>query len=393
MSGHYQTTLDALLDTTRLLWPAPARSTADGTVPPDHRTVRQFLLLPSRRQPRVALPAATAAVAAEALRRYSQGLPFAERMGRTAVSGLVRLPGVNGALTRLARDRLSVTAPTGSPIESLERHLGELLDHEVVVGVTIGPPRANRKPVLHVITPGGQTLAWAKVGTSDATRSLVRGEAEALARFWSAGPPGDQLRVPHVLHHGQWRGLELLVLEPMRPRSARWRRRAVPTVAMGQLAAHLGTSRCAFADSPAWALSQATSGELGDRGQAARFERIVTRVAGRYGTTELAIGAWHGDWTPWNMAWDGSQVLLWDFERFAAGVPLGFDLAHYRLQSALRDGGEGRAAQLVAGALPTGGAVNNPLTAHGSGRKRSGGRTGRLPRRAGPALRARVRTG
>jgi Phosphotransferase enzyme family len=348
----YQTTMDALLHTAHLLWPAPAQSTPDGQVPHNHRVVRQFLLFPNRRQPRVALPVATAPVAAEALKKYSQGVPFRERMGRAAAAGLIRLPGVNAALTRLARDRLSVTMPGDHPGESLERHLADLLGDEVVIGVTIGTPRANRKPVLHVITPGGRTLAWAKVGTSDATRALVSGEAEALARVWAAGAPGERLRIPRVLHHGRWRGLELLVLEPMRPRSARWRRRETPIAAMGALAGHLGSSRRAFADTPAWVRTRAVAGALGDADQAARFERIVTRAEERFGASHLTVGAWHGDWTRWNMAWDGPQVLLWDFERFATGVPIGFDLAHYRLQSALRDGGERHAGQLVTSALP-----------------------------------------
>ena len=49
-------------------------------------------------------------------------------------------------------------------------------------------------------------------------------------------------------------------------------------------------------------------------------------------------GSWHGDWTPWNMSRTGTRVLLWDWEHFAHGVPLGFDALHYRAQE-LRNGG------------------------------------------------------
>jgi len=48
---------------------------------------------------------------------------------------------------------------------------------------------------------------------------------------------------------------------------------------------------------------------------------------------ELSFGAWHGDWTGWNMAATAGGLLVWDWERFAASVPAGFDLLHYRLQS------------------------------------------------------------
>ena len=47
----------------------------------------------------------------------------------------------------------------------------------------------------------------------------------------------------------------------------------------------------------------------------------------------LTFGAWHGDWAPWNMASTERGLLVWDWERFTSGVPLGFDALHYRLQS------------------------------------------------------------
>ena len=49
----------------------------------------------------------------------------------------------------------------------------------------------------------------------------------------------------------------------------------------------------------------------------------------------LPVGCWHGDWTPWNSASLDGSVLLWDWERFDTGVPIGFDLLHHDLQSAL----------------------------------------------------------
>jgi hypothetical protein len=48
---------------------------------------------------------------------------------------------------------------------------------------------------------------------------------------------------------------------------------------------------------------------------------------------ELSFGAWHGDWTGWNMASTADGLLVWDWERFDLGVPVGFDFLHYRLQS------------------------------------------------------------
>ena len=47
---------------------------------------------------------------------------------------------------------------------------------------------------------------------------------------------------------------------------------------------------------------------------------------------DLAMGSWHGDFGPWNMAIGQRVMDVWDWERFATGVPVGLDAAHYRTQ-------------------------------------------------------------
>ncbi len=45
---------------------------------------------------------------------------------------------------------------------------------------------------------------------------------------------------------------------------------------------------------------------------------------------DLPVGSWHGDWTPWNLAPSADRgMLVWDWERFASGVPVGYDALHY----------------------------------------------------------------
>jgi hypothetical protein len=74
---------------------------------------------------------------------------------------------------------------------------------------------------------------------------------------------------------------------------------------------------------------------LRDGAAAAELGAAVDRVAaaGR----PLSTGAWHGDWTPWNTAFlpEAGTVLIWDWERYAAGVPIGFDALHHHLQAGL----------------------------------------------------------
>jgi hypothetical protein len=62
------------------------------------------------------------------------------------------------------------------------------------------------------------------------------------------------------------------------------------------------------------------------------------------GHVPLRFGAWHGDWTPWNMAADGARLMLWDWEHYEVDVPAGFDALHLAVNSAVRNGSPVRAA-------------------------------------------------
>ena len=50
----------------------------------------------------------------------------------------------------------------------------------------LGAARANRKPVLQLLTPDGETVGFAKIGVSPLTSSLVWAERDALTLLCSA---------------------------------------------------------------------------------------------------------------------------------------------------------------------------------------------------------------
>ena len=79
--------------------------------------------------------------------------------------------------------------------------------------------------------------------------------------------------------------------------------------------------------------------DLGGIAASLCFPSMVTGFAGttfaRSTDPELGFGAWHGDWTRWNMASTSAGLLLWDWERFTRPVPVGFDPLHYGLQTAV----------------------------------------------------------
>jgi hypothetical protein len=214
------------------------------------------------------------------------------------------------------------------------------------VSVHIGPARANRKPVLQLLAPDGETVGFAKLGTNALTRRLVRAEASALTTLRHARL--STVVAPRILHVGRWQGHEVLVQEALpawRPRRpARYR---LP-VAMREVASCLGVTSAALAESR-YRTDLATRLSTVD---APLLRVAAERLVERRGDTVLEFGAWHGDWAPWNMAELADAVLVWDWERFAPSVPLGFDALHHELQVRLERGEDAESAvgATVAGA-------------------------------------------
>ena len=86
-----------------------------------------------------------------------------------------------------------VTAPAGRSPGHPARPPGRACSaREVVLGMHLGPPRANRKPVLQLLSPQGRTVAYAKIGGRRADRRAGRDRGRRAA----AARPGRDLRWP-----------------------------------------------------------------------------------------------------------------------------------------------------------------------------------------------------
>jgi hypothetical protein len=274
-------------------------------------------------RPRLLIPAAPRAGAA-ALRGYGEPGSRRARIGQRALS----LALASGLAAPALRSRIRVHAPPGA--DTIESYLRNALGRDVLVSMYLGPARANRKPVLQLLTPAGQLAGFAKIGASPLARALVHAERDALIRLATAGLA--DVTVPRVLHYGEWRDVNVLLSAlPV------WQRRQPVTAvrlaaAMSAVAGVGGTAREPLAAGPYWQ-------RLGDRLAAAdesaerdALQGALATLAARAGDTPLDLGSWHGDWTPWNMASTTIGLLVWDWERFTSGVPLGFDALHYQLQ-------------------------------------------------------------
>ena len=359
-----------LRDLATLLWPAPAtvtigrggtgpQSTAPQSTAP-HNSVpggsgqcgtEEYVIVPHARHPRLLVPAARRAAAA-AVAGFHPGRSARARLLSHGLAAALR----TGTGHAILRDRLTVHGAA----DTLRSHLAAVMGRTLTIAIHIGPARANRKPVAQLIGPRGDTIGYAKVGAGELTRDLVRAEDAAL-RLLGRTRLGT-VRVPRVRHRGQWRGAEILVLEPLPTGRTTRAGGALRSAAMLEVAAIGGIQRHALSDSPYLADLRCGLAALGDRGAplAHSLDTLTTRAGG----TELAFGAWHGDWTHWNMAPHGGTLLAWDWERFATGVPVGFDALHFHVQEAITARHE-PPAQAVAGTFLAASQIVQPFSSMG----------------------------
>ena len=320
-----------LTEVLNLLYPQPCRT--DGT---PGTPIVEYLVIPDARRPRLLVPNVSRRVAAAAVRRYAEPQSRAARFKRDAVVAAVR----TGASGVLLRDRIRVTGPFST---SIDGHLSEALGRELAISVHIGPARANRKPVLQLIGPDGDTFGFGKLGTGPLTQRLVRAETAALVALGSSGL--TKLTVPRVLHAGQWRGLQVLIqsaLPVWLPRASLTPRRLI--AAMLDIAGCCGYTQGTLAASAYWHELRVRLATVADRAEGAGLGSAAELLVKHAGGTVFRYGAWHGDWAPWNMANVADALLVWDWERFATGVPLGFDAVHHELQRRIQSTGDAKDA-------------------------------------------------
>jgi hypothetical protein len=307
----------------------------------------EYLVVPHARRPRLLVPAHDRRIAATAVRRYSEPQSRMARLKRGATVAALR-SGVWGALQR---DRRRVTTAPG-PGGGIDAYLRDALSADLHVSVHIGPSGATRKPVLQLFGPDESTLGYAKVGATTLTRALVRAEARALVALGHANL--RLLRVPQVLHTGQWLDHEVLVTSPLpvwlpRPTFSEPRLAS----AMREVATSFGVRRATLGDSMYWQRLITRLNVLSQTPEGPALTQAAERIAAKAGRIPLSFGAWHGDWAPWNMAMVADTILVWDWERFATGVPIGFDALHFRLQRSIAAAsrGESDVAGVAVGAL------------------------------------------
>lgn len=305
-------------DVVSTLWPL---SVADGPGVP-------YVMVPNGENPAALVPRRPRRATAAAIRNHKSS---ADRRARAkfSVLSLAARAGAGDLLT--ARRTLRIGRDAA---DSITAYLQDELSREVHLSLYASSPRANRKPVLQILDSGGRGLGFAKVGLSSLAGRLVLSESQALEALGARTL--DTLVVPRILSRGSWRGYPVLVQQSLGEGSGAGSSVQVQP-AMVELGRLFGTQCHAVSSSPYVRTLRARLMALPETSASLALARALDDVCSNpvSAAEALELGAWHGDWTPWNMTLRGGRALVWDWERFEQGVPLGFDAIHYCLQGAI----------------------------------------------------------
>lgn len=283
----------------------------------------KWAVLPSESRPRLLAPLEPRTPLGAALGDYMRSSSPTARAVGLPLARLMRA----GVPVALGRSR--VVELDAAAADALAGHLSEAVGEVVVPAVHLGNERANRKPILYLLSPKGELVAVAKVATSPFVRGLLECEEGALHRLESDPLPG--VLVPRPLRAGPWRGIELyaqsaLPLRSSEPVGARYMALSV-AAELGRRHAH----QCRLTSTPWWAELRRRADSAPRHSDRALLGRLAEQGESLHGDADVGFGMLHGDFSPWNVARRGDSVLLWDWERFEAAGPAGLDGLHYAL--------------------------------------------------------------
>jgi hypothetical protein len=225
--------------------------------------------------------------------------------------------------------------------DSIADYLGEVLGEPVLVSLTVGSARANRKPVLNVHNRAGKEIGFAKVGLSNLTNGLVSHEAATLGSLRETANGG--FIPPTMLHSGQWRNHEVLVMTALNT-DRRQRRRVLPIEAAVDIVRTGPLMEATIESSPWFARLEATADRLAGTSEAG-FPELLAAYRRSFGSQVIPFGAAHGDFGPWNLALTSTVPMIWDWERYSTDSPVGLDVIHFAAHQSLRRIGNRDAAR------------------------------------------------
>jgi hypothetical protein len=193
--------------------------------------------------------------------------------------------------------------------------------------------------VLRILdSTGHNTIAFAKVGVTEFTRSLVRREAESLVRVQQ-----HQWRTfisPKVIAYEVFNSCSVLLMSALPGRGTTGMPQPADRRALiEELSGKFGTRHDAVAGGD---FVSGLRRQLPNAGTDPLVGELVTALDSferKFSAHHQVLGAWHGDFTPWNTLTSGGRSWLWDWEQFARDIPVGFDELHYCVNAVTHEDG------------------------------------------------------
>lgn len=244
------------------------------------------------------------------------------------LGGLIGAGVVPGERVRLEEEALA----------SLEATLASIFgEQDMRLAFYVGVPSPHRKITTQVLTPGGETLAYARIATSPLAREAVETERRTLLRLSRS----EDLRgkVPEVLGSFDWHGGTVLVLTMGSGRPGP--KRLSPAHANFFADVFRASEEpILFEECHLWTRMHETWRRL----QPGSPEALPTQIGpalellhGELGAVLLPSSLAHGDFAPWNTRMGPRSLFVFDWERASEGmIPL-YDAFNFQaLQAALR---------------------------------------------------------
>lgn len=317
--------------------PAAGVSVQLASVVPGHVVAEEYVILPHPSRPQLLVPVGSQRAVATAFRAFNAAKAPRTRLVRGGLGAAFGLQ----LGEKLFRHRLVVGVDPAMPAERrgevlVLQHLAGLLGHpRLLACMRVHRINPNTKPTLQLLDDKGSAIGYAKLGSTPAGREMVRSEAAAASAL-AGGPAG--MIVPRLLGAGDWNDMSYSITEPLPPGMGRWTTEPAAAPHVNRAVAESSAiERVRLRDSAYVARIRRQLAETTPAAPEASqvLAAWLDRLVELHGSTELAFGRMHGDWTPWNLGTVGDVVAAWDWEHSAADAPLGLDILHWYFQQAL----------------------------------------------------------
>ncbi len=220
----------------------------------------------------------------------------------------------------------------------LETMLAPVVGVEAVrLAFYLGVPAPHRKVTAQVLTPEGETLAYAKIGTSPLAQAAVETERRALFRLSESADLQDA--VPKVLGSLDWHGGTILLITMGPPRPGP---RGLSSVHLRFCTRVFQSFRVqeTFVESPMWTRMSEIWHRLRHNSPEtlpANLGLALERLHEELGPVSMPLSLAHGDFAPWNTRVGPRSLFVLDWERASEGISPLYDAFNFQaLQAALQ---------------------------------------------------------